>query len=340
MKRIKVLKNLAFLLTALIILTQLFTLSPLADISAGTEWSISDDEQNLTNESEGITYTYFWSEVALRPDSKYVYVYDQAIWYMDESYFYISGNLGNPNAVWIEIADGYHIFVTSTAKADLISFTEGKSGNYFIANDDGERAEISKNVIAKLSENYKNRVDTESFDVRYLKSNKVCDIIVQDESKTFAYTKGAIFSQNGDWWYVDYTALDVSYFDANGNFSYYHGRPVNMTKVDQETASVISERKNNMQPYEVFYDYEIVISDGSLNGDSDFLYSSLVSIFWVVYFALIVLPAVVLVPVGCILPFMKKLGRPRYWFIVAGLAALWLILALSHWILLAFPIFS
>ena len=49
---------------------------------------------------------------------------------------------------------------------------------------------------------------------------------------------------------------------------------------------------------------------------------------WIVYFVCFLLPPVPLIIVGFILPFIKKLGKPKYWFIFMAFALLWLIAAL------------
>ena len=341
MKNNKAIKILALTIAAILLLSSLFTVTSFAANTGATEWSFSEDETCLTNETDGIVYEYFFEGVAIRPDSKYIYTYYQDISYMGYSGNYIYANPNNPDAVWIEDYDnyfGYHVFVTDKFKADLIAFTEEGKGTYFITSGNTKRAEISGDVIKKLEEQYANGDNCEMFDVRYLRSEKICDVIIQDMTQTFAYTRGAIYSMNDEWWYINYTDLDASYFDANGNFSYYHGGKVSMSKIDIRSVQIIRQCKNNFQPYEPTYEYEIVIPEemgGELfEENSLFDYEDF---FWIVYFALIVIPAFALVAVGCILPFVKKLGKPKYWFAVSGLAALWAIAALVHWVLLAFP---
>ena len=338
MKNNKALKLLALTVVAVLVLSNLFAITSFADNGTATEWLVSESEEKITNETEGIVYEYFYGSLPIRPDAEYAYVYDQAVMYLDINYSSIVINPNNPDAIWIEYMDGYHIFVTKEYRADLEAFTEGKGGNYFITTDDGRRAKIDREVIKKLDENYANGVDTISVGARFLKTSKVCDVIVQDETKTFAYTCGSIFSMNNALWYVSYESLDSSYFDANGNLSYYHGKDIIMTRVERSCLIEIEEAIDERQPYEVVYKWEIVISDnedGGLLGDQfniDFE-----DIFWVIYFAFIVIPAIALVVVGCVLPFIKKLGKPKYWFIVSGFAALWAIAAIVHWVLLAFP---
>ena len=350
MKNNKAIKILALTIAAILLLSSLFTVTSFAANTGATEWSFSEDETYLTNETDGIVYEYFFEGVAIRPYSKYIYVYDQPVSYNGDEYYFISSNPNNSEAVWIEDGYGYQIFVTEKYKENLVAFAKGEGviGGYFVAKDNGNRAEISGKIIEKLDSQYATGEDCKTYDVRYLKSNKICDIIVQDASNTFAYTRGAIYSMDGEWWYINYTDLDASYFDANGNFSYYQFGTVTMTKVDDNSLETIDKCRKNSSPYEPTYEYEIVIPeemggsllkpDGaggvSLGENSLFDFEDF---FWIVYFAFIVIPAIALVVVGCVLPFIKKLGKPKYWFIVSGFAALWAIAAIVHWILLAFP---
>lgn len=338
MKNNKALRMLAFSLAALLTLMNLFTLAPLAVNGVATKWSFSEDQEYLTNETDSVKYKYFFNGVAIRPDAQSVFVYNQSLDYDDFMYTSVYTNPYNPGAVWIDYYDNYEIFVTDEALPSLIDFTEGKTGNYFLEKNTGERAKIDKELVAKLDKNLENGIDVKSFDVRYIKpsgTRSVYNVIVQDESETFAYTYGAIYSMYDGLWYVNYMNLDNSFFDANGNFSYYRGGIVQMTKLNQEYDTYIKKCKDNFTPYEVYYDYERVIFEGvddDIFGDASevTVRSITVGIFWIVYFLIIVLPAVLILIVCCILPFSKKTGKAKYWLIVAGLAAVWLIAALVH----------
>ena len=196
MKNNKALKLLALTVVAVLVLSNLFAITSFADNGTATEWLVSESEEKITNETEGIVYEYFYGSLPIRPDAEYAYVYDQAVMYLDINYSSIVINPNNPDAIWIEYMDGYHIFVTKEYRADLDAFTQGEGGNYFVTTDDGRRAKIDRDVIERLEENYANGVDAISIGARFLKTSKVCDVIVQDETKTFAYTCGSIFSMN------------------------------------------------------------------------------------------------------------------------------------------------
>ena len=320
-------KKLSFALLTVIIVAHLFTLAPFAANGIPTEWSFSDDEQYLTNESESVTYHTFYNGVELRPDSQYVLVYEQSMEYADLIYLSVSANPDYTEAVWINYYDGYEIFVTDKGESDLVAFTEGKNGRFFLEDSIGDRADFDKSIVDRLDGQLRDGVNTKTFDVKDIKpQGHVCsvyNIIVQDESKTFAYTYGAIYSfANGEKWYVNYTDLDNNYFDSNGNFSYRRGS-VKMTKINVQTE--INQAISKMSPYEMMYEYEWAFYEGDIGYPEQGFF---MIVFGIVYIFVIILPAIAIAVLGLALPCFKKLGKPKYWYFVALLAALWLLAAL------------
>ena len=58
------------------------------------------------------------------------------------------------------------------------------------------------------------------------------------------------------------------------------------------------------------------------------------AIFWLFYALVGFIIPLPLLALGIILPNIKKLGRPKYWYILAALALLWIVLALFLMIIL------
>ena len=56
---------------------------------------------------------------------------------------------------------------------------------------------------------------------------------------------------------------------------------------------------------------------------------------WVAYAVFILLPPIPVIAVGAILPHIKKIGKPKYWFILMAFAILWLVAAILLGVLMA-----
>ncbi len=326
-------KKLSVTLVVALLLVNLFVFGVVAaDDGEYVKWWLSDDQTQIVNETENITYNNVFYGKNLRPVSDEIFVYNQYL--ADDgaySYDQVHANPDYPEVIWV---DGYgytEIFATDRGAADLKSFVNGNIGSLRLEDRDGLVADISEDLVAEWDAALRSDRNTEIFDVIDIKPNgkkaEVYYIAAVDVNNTLAYNYGAVYRLSGEYWYVNYADLANNYFDADGNFS-YRGGSVKMTRLSDtsELEDVISSTEYRFSEYTyeadgIYYDYE-----ENSNG--------WIIVFWIFYAIFIVIPPIPVIILGLILPFIKKLGKPKYWFSLSAFALLWLIFAIALAILL------
>ena len=329
-------RKISLSLALVMIIASLFSISALADNMPYVAWSVSDDLTELKNETIGTEYHLYNTGINVFTEPSNIYVYagtineDGSVSYGD-SYYGGSSIYQNPDykdAVWIEgYYVGYYgnnIFVTDKGERELEAFLSGDVGSFWLSQSYYYRTHIDANTVADFDKALHDGVNTKSFDVKDIEPSvkiEVYEIYAMDKSETFTYVYGAIYKLGmGEYWYVNYHELGNQYFDANGDFSYRRGS-VTMTKI--EDAEAIDSMLGRTLYFYPDYVYE---NDGSVIEETDD--TGLWIVFWIAYILCFVLPPIPMIIVGFILPFFKKLGKPKYWFIFVAFALLWLIAAL------------
>lgn len=328
-------KKISFTLVAILLLVNWLAVAAFADDGEYVKWWLSDDQTQITNETENITYNYAFYGVSLRPVTKYIYVYGQYLdYYEDYAYSNVHINLDYPEVIWVESNGQAEFFVTDKGEADLKSFVDGNIGSLMLEDADGMVAHISKSLVAEWDEAIRADRDTEVFDVKDIKPSgrkvEVYYISAVDVNNTVAYNYGAVYRlSSGEYWYINYADLANNYFDADGNFS-YRGGSVKMTRISD--VSALEDVIFNTQYRSYNYTYEWDKIDRESNDESN--ENTWMALFWVFYAVCVVIPPIPMIILGFILPFIKKLGKPKYWYSLLAFALLWLIFAIALAILL------
>ena len=332
-------RKIALTLALVTIIASLFSISVFAENNPFVAWSLSDAKTELKNETEGIKYHRYNTGISVDAEPSITYVYANGVNYDDSYYGYEAAICQNPDykdAVWVDGYDGYDIFVTDKGENDLKAFLSGDVGSFWLSDGYTDRTHIEKETLNAFDKALHDGVNTATFEVKDLAPGgkiAVYKILAMDKSKTFTYVYGAIYQLDTDeYWYVNYYELGNEYFDSYGEFSYRRGS-VTMTKI--EDAEAVSGMIADMDYFYSEYVYE---DDGSIVEEDDTVLVILL-LFWIVYIACFVLPPIPLAIIGFILPFIKKLGKPRYWFIFMAFALLWLIAALPIGVLMTVVIF-
>lgn len=330
-------RKIALALALVMIIASLFSISVLADNIPFVSWSLSDSKTELKNGSDGRVYNLYRTEVPLNEVSSTIYVYSDTVDYKD-GYYPVSTIYQNPDykdAVWIDGYYGNDIFVTAQGKKGLDAFLAGDVGSFWLTDQDLYREIMATEKVAAFDKALHDGINTQSFEVKNLSPEgkiEVYEILAMDKSRTFAYVYGAIYQLDVDeYWYVNYYELGNEYFDANGEFSYRRGS-VTMTRLeDSEAVRAMIAATDYFYPNYVYEDDGRVVEEPDDTGTWMF--------FWVAYVLCFLLPPIPLIAVGAILPFIKKLGKPKYWFIFMAFAILWLIAALLLGILMIVMMF-
>jgi len=225
--------------------------------------------------------------------------------------------------------DGVY-FATDEAEAELQAFFGGQYRNFALSCGANRAERILVPVAQKntILSSYAGSVATRNVDVSTIDKDYWFPLVAKDKSGTFSVEIGALLVLNQSWYYADFTTLDNSHFDADGRFSFRSGTitvrqlagdAVTVANAlatryfdgnDDDLAPVLAEGKT----------LESVAEDNEANATASFV------LFWVLYvFAGFVLPAAGLT-VGLIFATRQK-PHARRWFIVVGIAGLWLLIS-------------
>lgn len=289
-------------------------------------WVFSDDGKTLSDGDK--VYEYFEVEMELdtgRLSDTYIYAND-AVYesYIGEESFTVYSTEKGGDIIWLE--DEYYydtkIYATEKGKEILDNFVNGKSIKYRLWSGYYTGNDVDEDTVKQLQKAYKLGTDSVNVSVRELSEWDVFDLTIHDEALVFSYTVGAVYEDvYGELYYIDYLSLGNQYFDAYGNFSYRNGY-VDIAKLPVDVAKAVSEVLDGMQEKDFNYSWE----------DEGYYYSEEISLQPLFYIALILLGYVFPLPflvAGLILPNIKKLGKPKYWYIMSAGSAVWIVCAVA-----------
>ncbi len=303
-------RRICLIAAILLTLSQIFTMG----IGASNEleqWILSNDKQTLIGYG-GKTYYHYSTSTDLYLKPRYDYEYANAV-----SLGTVHSSSADPEIVWIESEMGeIFIYATSAGRTQLSKFENGKYGGYRL-NDMGayKYAELDKSVVEQMNAAGVTTVaNVITVDVTMLKDSLSYEITAYDEAQMFACDIGRVFvDNNGSYYYVCYANLDNSYFDANGELSFRSGN-ITLVLLEGTAEATVKQASENMQRFD--YEYEV---EGSKE--------DAISVFWVFFVLGGFIMPIPFIIAGCVLATSDKRGRPKYWYTLSIIAALWLILS-------------
>lgn len=241
---------------------------------------------------------------------------------------YVSAASPFSEVIWIEGNNGYiHIYATDTGYSEIQRYLNGNGTVCKLRDTSGTyAAKIDTDTVELLNASGKDVLaSTVTVDVREIENAQRYELYVCDASETFSYLNGVIYADsNGSLYYLNYLTLGNQHFDADGNFSYRQGT-VELVVLDKSTAATVAISIDNMEEEETQYTVE---GDGAFGSDEEN------SFLGFCIFVGILLPVPFLV-IGLTLPTSKKRGYPKYWYILAAIAAAWILLSVILMILLS-----
>ncbi len=307
-----------FLTCLLALAVMLCLLVPVLSISASAaeneepyEWLLSKDRSSIIR-SDGKLYEYislgddFYFDV----NAEYEFINDVRL---GDIYSYAPDG----DVIWIE--DDYELYVYATEKGyeQIKAFAEGKYESYLIELGDGtyRSAQIDKAAIESMNALGVSTVaEVKEVDVDILEDCTYHSIIARDANEILSKVTGLVFEFGDGYYYVNFAALDNSYFDAYGNFSFRSGSVPLVRLSGMEEATVIGAIENAEYRY-IRTEYEIDRAAAE-------------SAFWVMFvLAGFIIPIPVLF-MGMYLANSAKRGAPKYWYSLSILAAAWLVLCI------------
>ena len=220
-------------------------------------------------------------------------------------------------------------FATDAAEAELQAFFGGEYHNFALARgtNGNERilvSETQKNIVVT---GYMTSPETRLFDVTTIDQNNCWfPLVAKDKTGTFSTDIGALLLVDNACYFIDFSTLDNSRFDANGYFSFRSGN-VSGRRMTGDAARVVSDLLTRISTE---LDRAPILAEGttpeSIAAEAENEEQASIVLFWALYIgAGFVLPGAGLA-VGLIFATRQKPHAHR-WFIVVGIAGLWLLIS-------------
>lgn len=288
------------------------------------KWTLSEDGTVLCGGLK--EYRLYHAPAAFFIDPETVYEYTYGLYldgftfvYDDETY--ICSPYRGAELVWLDGMTGTRLYATKSGAESLNRFFAGTDCRYTLVTDGILYETLDEGTFEALEALRLGGGTAVEYDVTDLASLPSIDLYAFDGTNTVAREVGILFEVgDGAYGYLNYGALTNDHFDANGHFSYRSGT-VALTLLGAELNAEIVEEVDEMDYRETVFDYE--------NGSA-----MPIGLFWFCFvFVGLLLPIPFLV-LGLILPHLRGLGKPKYWYGMAALGGLWLLVAVVLMIVL------
>ena len=332
MMKMNLKKRILFAFLSLALILPLVVLGVSADETEYVKWSLTEDGMILSGDKTYHAYAFPAGGPTFYGEAMSFYVYSNQIeneWIKKTAGSeYATATVYAPypdsEIVFLDIYGEWYLYATPAGKAQMDTFVNGRSINYFLRIRYHESAPLDSSLVTSLEVARAQSGNKRTEEVANLKDAHRFDVIVYDSTYTYAYTLGAIYRlEDGRDYYLHYLSLGNQHFDADGNFSYRSGS-VELTLLDEKISTELDETGENITPWSTKYAYEA--------DDAGMILPE--AAFWVLYILVVMCPALALVMVGVVMARSKKRGYPKYWYILSLIAALWIFLAILLMILL------
>lgn len=231
--------------------------------------------------------------------------------------------LDSTDFVWLSGVSGdvAAVFATPDGTAALKRFLSDGQGSYALYPETGTRTPTIAPVTADWLNALPDAGEHRTVDVRTLLDMPLCAIRFSDATGCVYTVSGGLYTCEEGYLYVDYRALGNQHFDADGYFSYRSGNvDAFLLRGDaalavQQTIDSAAELKSDIR-YEN-YD-EIPWEENN---------ESAVPVFWVFYVLNGFLVPIAPLVVGLVMAHSDKHGRQKRWYILSGIAGVWILLS-------------
>ena len=319
MKRNTILPKRIYILSVLmLVIAQFLSVFAFADETQFLSWTLSLDGAVI--EGNGRTYTKC-DHIDVAIDADDIYQYSGSVYFSSGESYKIYAPEHDSEFVWIQKPDRVEIYATQEGREQIEQLLNGEGEIFRISNSAKQKSDIGASDVILMN----GSTDTLDVDVRELREAESYEIIAYDVTDTLSYKYGAVFNYGGEFLFVRYSDLPNTCFDADGNFSFRSGK-VSMKVLDGESVEKIKLASENMSYRSAAYHYEN-LSDATPAIPKTF--------FWICYIFIGFILPLPLLGLGLVLPRFKSLIRPRAWYSLAVLAALWMVLSLVLVVLLS-----
>lgn len=282
-------------------------------LAGEAEWSLSYDEETLTFGT--YTFDLYDPLFPVRLVGEKAYYYNYAL----EDYRAVETN-AESNAVYASIKGT--VYAADKGAEALDRLMDGEAASYMLASVPGACAPIANDLVTMLTKAPED-AEKRTFDVRDLENALYYRLLGVESYGFYGCAYGAVYKYEGEFYYIHYMDLGNQCFDADGNFSYRRGT-VEGVKLEGDLVASLHTVGQNM----TYRPLEYIDAGEKKNFDdtADYFDSarSAFVVGMVVFGFMIPTPLLI---VGLVFPRSAKRGYPKYWYILAGVAALWMVLS-------------
>ncbi len=326
-------KLLSILLVILTVMTFAVSVAAQDDVlfSEDTQWELSEDARTLTDGTREYTeYPIPYTDTFL-PEEAYLLEY--AIVSDDFVNYDITLSKSTGDIICLSPSDEWEmeaVYVTEAGKKTLDAFYDGMYGCARIYNYDSGfsffagYAEISLDFVNEL-DSFEGEVVT--VNVTELSELDICTLYVYDPTDTIEHLHGDIYIDDDAYYYINYDALDNSYFDSEGFFSFRSGT-VNALKLDENAVEVLNKASANLESHYTQYDYSMSTgAEDYVEYNGIMAESAALAAFWIINAIFGFIIPLVIGIIGIVLALSKKPGNNKRWLALTALSVLWMIVA-------------
>lgn len=215
------------------------------------EFVLSEDEATLTYGE--VTYTLFrgYPPLMTMPDEMYVYEQRLSCKGLGTAQALVERNLHNEDIIIVSNDERVRLYVTPAGRAVMERFA-ARDFSVYTTYTYPQRASVPAELVSFLDGSQADQ-SLRRVEVSSLESLEKHVIYGMDETNTFGHEHGAVYVIDGEYWYINYDALDNSYFDSYGYFSYRSGK-VTMKRVDTDAFTAILDSR---EEFHIQYTYQI-----------------------------------------------------------------------------------
>lgn len=292
----------------------LLCIIPITSFAETPVWEISNDAKTI-NYGEKIYELYeMHPEIDILPEGEIrLYAVNNP---SDDMYKY--EYVAQINSEIVYLYNSSTIYVTQEGKLQLDKFINNEYLYYLYFVDYNYVIDFN----AELFDGFINENNKQLIDVTTLWNDEVFYIRGFDDTGSFAHKCGAVYYHENSYYYINFDALDNTYFDAYGDFSYRKGM-VPAYKLIGENEKFASQAKNNARERKEEYVYPedemFVIDEDKAKAITIFVIVSLVFGF--------IIPMVPLI-LSIKFAISKKAINSKRWYWVTAFSALWIIISI------------
>ena len=302
------------------------------DGDGAIDWELSDDGKILYR---GIREYYFYAfpeSTLFSPANIYAFTNTvSAEPYGQEGEVGVYAPSKDSEFAWVEVGEYVYFYATLRGRQslDLFYSNQTSDGNIYIKNRNDRYASVTADTHAAFKTDF---LDPEMHFYAYMSDLSGCPyyaIYEFDSTETFAKRLGFVFEYEGAFCYVPEKYVPYEVLE-DGNLTFVRGQLL-LSTLSPESDALMIEAIGRLAPIYATYDYEY---DDDYDDDSYSDDEMPIGLFWFCYVLVAFFAPIPFIVIGLVFPHIRKFGKPKYWYIMAGLGGIWFTLAMLLMILL------